>query len=384
MDSSPFSHDTRGAPLAANPSRRSFLAGIGAIGAGALLGSKESWAFAGGNSGRIDVHHHFTSPGYLEFLKKYNRGAGGAGWFLEKDLEDLDKSGTTNAILSITTPGFFFGEREEARRVVRECNEYAAKLRSDHKGRYGSFASIPLTDTDGALKETEYALDTLKADGVGVYSDYGDKWLGNAMFRPVYEEWNRRKMVVFVHPQYATCCGNLGLNADGVPNPGAMLEYQPDTTRTIASLVFSDTTRRYPNITWIFSHGGGVLPYVIERFFQNGQSAEIVPGIVTKGQGGGQPVKNFSSGQDVLTELRKMYYDTAQSSNPVAMRALRTVVGREHILFGTDYWFRTTEETGRGLDTCKVFNAAELRAVNRGNAERILPQYKSLQSKSKS
>ncbi len=296
-------------------------------------------------------------------------------WDLAKDLEDMDQNGTATAILSITIPGLDFPQIDEVRKAARECNEAAAKLSSDHPGRFGSFAAIPMLDAEGALSEAAYALDKLKADGLGVFSSYGDMWLGNASFAPIYEELNRRRAVVFVHPANPNCCRNLGLVRDAVPTEGPMIEYGTDTTRTIASLIFSGTTRRFPNIVWIFSHGGGTMPYLIERFFQSGTSAEVVPGVITKGQDSYPPVKDIIQGEDLLRELRKMYYDTAQASNPVAMSALRKVVPVSQILYGTDYWYRTAAETQRGLDAGKVFNAQELRAVNRGNAQRILPRY---------
>jgi predicted TIM-barrel fold metal-dependent hydrolase len=271
------------------PSRRNFLGGLAAAGVVSLLGGIRSAAQPAANPRRIDVHHHFTPPAYLEFLKVHNqgggipagrggRGRGSAypGWTLAEDLDDMDRSGTAVAILSITTPGFWFGEVKEVRKVVRESNEYAAKLRSDHPGRFGSFASIPITDTEGALQEIEYALDTLKADGIGLYSNYGDIWLGDAKLAPVHEELNRRKAVVYVHPIEGNCCRNIVKDvADTV------VEYGADTTRTIASLIFSGTTSRYPDTTWILSHGGGMMPFVIERFV-SGTEVEIVPGIVTK------------------------------------------------------------------------------------------------------
>ena len=160
-----------------------------------------------------------------------------------------------------------------------------------------------------------------------------------------------------------------------MPNEGPMIEFGTDTTRSIASVLFSETSRRYPDITWIWSHAGGVMPYIIERFFQSGAAAAIVPGIVTKGQGV-QSGTGALPGDVVLRELRKMYYDTAQASNPVAMGALRKVVPVSQIVFGTDYWYRTAAETGRGLTTGKVFDAKELHAIDRGNVERILPRYK--------
>jgi 6-methylsalicylate decarboxylase len=360
--------------------RRSILSGLAALGVGILINETQSIAQPGANPRRLDVHHHFTPNAYLEFLKAHNQGGGGgrgagrggalssayAGWTLAEDLDDMDKNGTATALLSITTPGFWFGEVNEVRKVARECNEYAAKLSADHAGRFGSFATLPLTDTEGSLRELEYALDTLKADGIALYSNYGDKWLGDAAFAPVYEELNRRKTVVYVHPIEGNCCRNI------VPDvQDTVVEYGADTTRTIASLIFSGTTTRYPDIKWIFSHGGGMMPFVIERFV-SGTAIEIVPGITTKGQGN-IPPKNVPKG--VLYELRKMYYDTAQATNPVAMRALRQVVPVSQILYGTDYWYRSAAETSKGLLTDKVFTGKELEAINRGNAMKILPRY---------
>ena len=362
-------------------SRRDFLKGVAACGVSALVSGVGVPALiaATGRNGIIDVHHHCMSPAYLEFARAHSQPITGkiprafADWTLEEDLADMDKTGVSTAILSVTTPGFWFGQREEVRTIARECNEFAARLSTDHPGRFGSFAAIPLTDTDGALRETAYTLDILKADGIGLFSNYGDRWLGHESFAPVYEELNRRKTVVFVHPIDANCCRDL------VPGVGtALIEYQTDTTRTIASLIFSGTAARYPDITWIFSHAGGTMPFLIERFLV-GSAGEVVPGIVTKGQGGtGVVGSNPPAGapKGSLYELRKMYYDTAQTANPVAMRALRTVVPVSQIVFGTDFWWRTAEESQRGLVTSRVFTPAELQAINRGNIARVLPRFR--------
>jgi predicted TIM-barrel fold metal-dependent hydrolase len=359
------------------PSRRSFIWQLATVGGSGLLARAQT---AAANPRRIDVHHHFTPPAYLDFLKAHKQGGGGvrrgrggaltaayASWTLAEDLDDMDRSGTATALLSITTPGFYFGEIEEVRKVVRESNEFAARLSADHPGRFGNFAAIPATDAEGALREIEYALDTLKADGIGLFSNYGDIWLGDEKLEPVHEELNRRKAVVFVHPIEANCCRNIVKDV-----VDTVVEYGADTTRTIASLIFSGTTTRYPDITWIFSHGGGMMPFVIERFL-SGTTTEIIPGIPTKGQGNVPPAK---VPKGALYELRRMYYDTAQSTNPVAMNALRQVVPVSQIVYGTDYWYRSAQETARGLTTNRVFSPKELDAINRENALRILPRYR--------
>ena len=361
-------------------SRRNFLAGLaGAAGAFLLNGESAAQAPAE-NPRRIDTHLHIFPPTYVSMLKDINVNPGGSdGWTLSKTLEDMDRYGTAAAITSITLPGVWFGNAEMARKVARACNEYAAKLMSDYKGRFGMFAVVPLPDIDGSLREIEYALDTLKADGICMYTQntdetkgFRDRSPGDPYFDPIHQELNRRKAVVYTHPKGPDCCNNLVAGVGGT-----MIEYGAATSRCIASLIFSGNTTKFPDTTWLFSHGGGVTPYVLERFL-SGTAAEIVPGIVTKGQGGtgklGDHPKNVPNG--VLHELRKMYYDCAQCSNMIAMRALRTMVPVSQILFGTDYPFRSAGETGQGLVANGVFNAAELRAVNRENAMRFLPRFR--------
>ncbi|MEQ1946261.1 MAG: amidohydrolase family protein [Bryobacteraceae bacterium] len=360
-------------PTAPGASRREFLAGIAAATGGLTLAGGSLLA-QNQKARRIDVHHHFVPDAYFAYQQRHDMARVNA-WSLSKDLDDMDRFGTETAMLSITQPAFNRGEREEVRKVARECNDAAAKLVSDKPTRFGNFAGLPFLDIDGSLKEIEYSFDKLKADGVCLISSYGDIWLGNSMFAPIYDELNRRKAVVYVHPTAPNCCGNLPILKDGVPNEGAMIEYGTDTTRTIASVIFSGTGKRYPNITWIFSHAGGTMPFLIERFFQYGTSAEVVPGITTKGQGVGISGTQMP-GVEVLAQIRRYYYDTAQASNPVAMDALKKVVRTSQIVYGTDYWYRTAEETSRGLMTAKVFNAQEMQAVDRGNAQRILPRLK--------
>ena len=213
-------------------------------------------------------------------------------WTPEKSLQDMDRAGVAVAMLSVTTPGLNFTSGEAARKLARECNDYAAKLIADHPGRFGTFAMIPLTDIDGSLHEIAYALDTLKADGIGLMTSYGDKWLGDPLFLPVMEELNRRKALVYTHPTAANCCVNLVRTQQPV-----MIEFGTDTTRTIADIIFSGNARKFRDIRWIFSHAGGTMPFLIERFVRNPLLDPKAKATVPDG---------------TLAELKRFYYDTAQ------------------------------------------------------------------------
>jgi len=350
--------------------RRSFLAGAGALLAAACLPAVGPASAAAGPRRWIDVHHHFAPPGYREFHSGLSNPDGTPAvvpplnWDLARDLEDMDRAGTRTALLSMFVPPQL-GTPDSRARLARSINEGAARLRADHPGRFGSLASLPLPDIDTSLAEIAYAADTLKAEGFAVYTNTGDRWLGDRLFDPVYEELDRRKAVVFVHPTTANCCHAL---MPQVPEP--LVEYGTDTTRAIASLVFGGTTTRFPGIRFIFSHGGGTMPFLIERFLGN-DHVEIVPGVRSGGQTGPWAAQPPPGG--VLAHLRRMHYDTAQCANPVAMQALKTLVGVPQVLFGTDVYYRGSLETASALAGCKVFSARELEAVGRGNALALWP-----------
>jgi predicted TIM-barrel fold metal-dependent hydrolase len=360
-----------------NTSRRGFVGILAAAGAGALLGQRVSGQQTAARPRRVDFHHHFQLAEVMAIDSRAGGPPPNVPWALARDLEDMDRFGTETAILSGFVPTR--GDVETRRKAARVLNDFATKLRSDHPVRFGNLAALPLRDfdNDGCLREIEYASDTLKVDGFFHMTSYGDAWAGDERWAPVYQELNRRKAIVHVHPQGPACCSGLTIGRK-VPNEGAMIEFGADTTRVIANLVFSGFTTQYPDIRWVFSHSGGVMPFIIERFFQGGTSAEVVPGIVTKGQDGNRA---SVPGDQVLQQLRRFYYDTAQSSNPVAMDALKKVVGVSQIVFGTDYWYRTAEETGRGLATSGVFTPVELQAIDRGNAERLIPRLRNLSPK---
>src|SRR5262249_56195518 len=144
----------------------------------------------------IDIHHHFAPPAWIAEVKgRPMLQPANTAWTVEKSIEDLDRANTAAAVLSITNPGLSFADNHATRRLVRACNDFGATLVQRYPKRFGLFAAMPLPDVEGTLAELAYAYDALKADGVGLFTSYGDQWLGNAAFEPVMAELNRRKAV---------------------------------------------------------------------------------------------------------------------------------------------------------------------------------------------
>ena len=345
-------------------SKRELLLGASAVIGGLLADSSFKRALAQATktdaTGIIDVHHHVSPPTFITALNKHKLGERPMlNWTPAHSIEDMDRAGVAVAITSITHPGLWYGDVDETRRLARECNEYAAKLAADYPGRFGIFASIPLPDVDGSLKEVEYAFDTLKADGIGVMTSFGDKWLGDKTFEPVMQELNRRKAVLYTHPTVANCCRNL------LPDVHySVVELAADTTRAIANVVFTGTASRYPNIRFIFSHAGGAMPFIYQRFTS-------YP-FLDKGLGLGLNI-NEKVPTGVLKTLQSFYYDTAQTAYPMAMEPLKKLIGTSQILFGTDFPFRKSADYVKDLPE-SGFTDVELRAIYRENAIRMMPK----------
>jgi len=340
-------------------SRRVFLASGGA--AAALFAGSASLA-AGADptfrTRRIDVHHHLLPPPYVDLMGDALRKQAPdfafvlQQWSPARSLEAMDGAGIATAITSLSTPGVFAGDVAAARKLARACNEYAAGMARDHAGRFGFWATLPMPDVEGSLAEIAYALDVLKADGIGFLSDYGDRWLGDPAFAPVFDELHRRKAIAFVHPSVANCCRAL---VPGVPP--AVAEFVFDTTRTVVSLLFSGTLTRCSGIRFIFPQDGGTMPMIADRIAHS-----VRPELAATMPNG------------PMGELQKLYFDVATSTSKSGLDALLGLVSADRVMFGTDYPFLPTAFTAGGFDRAQLSDADKA-AINRLTAARLLPRY---------
>jgi predicted TIM-barrel fold metal-dependent hydrolase len=327
--------------------------------AGGLLAVSGAFATAQEKPFRIDVHHHVSPPAWLEAVKKAKLDTPPmVKWSVAQSLEDMEKGGVATAMVSPTTPQLnFLNDPATSFRIARESNEYCRRIADDHPGRFGLFAMLPMPHVEESLKSIAYAFDMLHADGIGMMTSYGDKWLGYPEFFPVFDELNRRKAVVYTHPTLPNCCVNL---VAGVPE--VAVEYGADTTRSITNLIYSGASRRWPNISFIFSHGGGVLTAVSERLLVQMPARPPYLGKITPGQ--------------VAHELNRFFYDTAQVANAVTIDALAKLVPTSQIVFGSDFPYRSSAEHVSGL--AAHFSGDILQAIGRDNAARILPGVKTM------
>lgn len=314
---------------------------------------------------RIDVHHHIIPSVYLEAMRRVGiadpiPGVDYPDWDVQTTLAVMDRQGIATAIVSISDPGVYFGNVALARDLARQINEFSARLVADHPQRFGAFAVLPLPDVNAALRELEYALDTLKLDGIGLLTNYRGTYLGDAALDALFAELNRRQVVTFIHPSTPPSKDQptFGL-------PPSLYEFTFDTTRMVANLLYSGTLDRYPNLRLILSHAGGTVPYLARR--------------LTFGPTIGSYLKARAP-QNLIASLRQLYYDVAMSASPYALPSLQALVDPSHILFGSDYPFMpepAIADNVAGLADYKGFDQRAQWKIERKNGLALFPRLQS-------
>jgi predicted TIM-barrel fold metal-dependent hydrolase len=297
---------------------------------------------------RIDVHHHVVPPEFVDDSMPIKVPD------TETQLRTMDGWRIQSAITSLT-PRVVLQNLHRLREVARICNEFQARMLLEHPSRFGSFALLPLPDVDGALEELTYALDVLHLDGVGLFSSVNDRYLGDPLFDPVFDELNRRKAVVFVHPTHCEAPTETNLGA-----PPFVVEYVFDTTRAIVNLIFTGTLKRCPDIRLIVAHGGGTVPFLAQRIsmLEGHRRAKTVT--------------------DVIPTLRALYYEIASTTAGYALRSLQELADPTHILWGSDLPFVYGERLQEEVDHWEEydgFNPDERMAVEQLNALQVFPRF---------
>jgi predicted TIM-barrel fold metal-dependent hydrolase len=313
------------------------------------------------NRMKIDLHHHAFPPALVKAAEQlgieWTGGTGVPPWSLEGSRALMERHGIATAMVSVQ-PSVYWGDRERAATWAREGNEHLAALVGDDPAHFGGLASLPLPDTHAAIRELEYAFDTLRLDGVCLTTSVDGRYPGDPAFEELFHELNRRSAVVLLHPNTKP----PGSNVPKLHLPESLLEFVFDTTRAVANLLYSGTLSRYPAIRFVLPHAGGTVPYVAWRL---GLLAEMRPAFRDRVPEG------------VEYYLRRLYYETAISASPSSVAALMALAGPGQIVFGSDHPFlppALIDSQVQALARCPHLRGEAGEAIYRENALALFPR----------
>jgi aminocarboxymuconate-semialdehyde decarboxylase len=361
--------------------RREFLSTAGSIGmAGAAQGAIGVLAQAVQRpttvapSQKLDIHTHYYTPGFFQKIREaggqfsfatdptgrsiitYN----GARFFgvtppmtdVSKRIEDMDRVGIDVEVLSLSTPNVFFTDAKGQPDVARMMNDAYADLIARYPKRFKGFASIPMDSPDAALSELHRAVNDLKLNGVVLLSNIRGAALTDKRYRPFFEEANRMRLCIFLHPMLPVASEPF---KEYVLGP--IIGFPFDTTLAVARMCFDGMLKDFPDIKWIVAHAGGAVPFLMERMDSG--------------------YRDFAETKEKLDQLpsfylKRLYYDCV-TFNPYNLHMLRDEVGTDHMLMGSDYphLLGSIEKAVSSIESLAI-PQAEKQKIFGGNALSIL------------
>src|SRR5258707_305301 len=307
----------------------------------------------------IDVHSHPILP-YGQ-VPPVGPGQKQPDWSVDGALSYMEQHDISACVLS-DPESANHARGKESRDIAGRVNQTLADIVSRHPGRFGAVAPLPGRDADAAVTEIVYAPDILKMDGVSTSTSISDVYLGEPQFDPWFEELNRRGVTLFVHPTFTKATQRLliGLNP-------SVLEFMFDTTRMIANMVATGAKKRFSNIKIISTHGGGTIPYLVNRIQMLEHAFGVAPGRLEL------------SPEEIREGIASFYYDLTATTSEAQLGAILKLVPASQLVMGLDFPLMpksTFAPAIADIGRYPAFNKGDLQSLSYGNAGRLFSALK--------
>jgi len=367
-------------PEGGNMNRRKFLEAATSIGAVGVTGASIEVASQASQRGalqapqKLDIHTHYYTQSFFQKIRdsggQFSFGTdpakrtiityNGARFFgitppmtdVAKRIEDMDRVGIDVEVVSLSTPNVFFVDAKGQPDVAKMMNDAYADLVTRYPKRFKAFASIPMDAPDAALNELHRAINNLKLNGVILLSNIRGAALTDPRYRPFFEEANRMRLCILLHPMLPVASEPF---KEYVLGP--IVGFVMDTTLAVARMCFDGMLKDFPDIRWIIAHAGGTIPFLMERLDSG--------------------YRDFAETKEKIDQLpsvylKRLYYDCV-TFNPYNLHMLRDEVGTDHMLMGSDYphLLGSIEKSVSSIDALAI-PQAEKQKIFGGNALSIL------------
>ena len=244
--------------------------------------------------------------------------------FMENDMriELMDTLGIDLQLLSPNPLTMFHRiEPDVANEFCKIHNDAMAETVSEYPDRFLGSASLPMQDIDAACRELERSIKTLGLVAASTGTDY-PFGLDDPRLDDFYKTMVDFNVPLFLHP---ASTGGVGGPDDwrmGRFDMSIMLGYAYEETLAAATIILGGVMDRHPNLDICISHGGGAIPYLVERFVGMSEFRDWAPeGVKENG---------------FRNELKRLWFD-AHVHGEKSQKMLFDLVGEDRLVYGTNF-----------------------------------------------
>lgn len=264
----------------------------------------------------IDAHSHFLPDEIRNQASFYSEDWGK----IEKQIEVMERLGIDQSILSYPTTDVSYKGQLTESQEARLYNESMGRIVKRYPDRFFFTALTPIFD--GKVEdELKKAKEELGARGISLASSYRGVYLDDQRFYKIYGSAIDLGLPIFVH---ATTNSPIGCDRVEDPLLTPVIEFLFDLTICVGKLLMSGTLERFSELTFIFPHFGGVLPFLMERF--------DTTYTMLRRRGYVKELKGLPS-----DHLKKVCVDVSGTTSPLTIKCALELFDADHILWGSDY-----------------------------------------------
>lgn len=273
---------------------------------------------------------------------------------VERQLADMDAAGVDRAVLKTPCCQEWLDLE-----LCRLFNDGMTEQARKSGGRLAALAVVPPIMTDEVRAELDRCFDELHMHGIQLSAHYGDKYLDDEVFAPLFAYLNERGLTAYIHHTPLPVEHQALLDYNSLRRSyGRCVDQMTAVCRELYSGMFG----RYPNVRVVHSMLGGAFFALAPMMMPHKSPKETVD--------------RFSNGNsDVAQQLRDNVFFELSHAQPWGKAQLECAVralGADHILFGTSYPVRREWllEGTAFIDTLDISQEDKERILH-GNAERL-------------
>lgn len=263
----------------------------------------------------IDAHTHYLPSEIARNTSFYQQG-----WSDLNSLQDfMKKRGINRSLLVYPTTDAHLKMGWDA--LCTAYNQEMRKVKEAYKDTFIIAGVVPLQPSPDGVKKHLEDIRRYGFEGISLSSSCAGTFLDDSYYTEVYDFCRQHNVFVFVHPQTANPIG-----FERVKDPLLMpvIEYVFDLSMCFGKLMMEGIFERYPTLKFVFSHFGGVLPFLKDRFdtvYHMLRSRDLT--------------KELPQGPSAF--LKNVYADTSGVKSPKILALGLEAFGVDRILWGSDY-----------------------------------------------